>query len=736
MTGILYDFITASILSIAVTGSVFSIWPAGGLPDWYLLLPLPGTLLSVLFLHSNPRGKIILSGLFFAIAAGTVLSRGEVFLNGLTRTDLSSLWILAGSVLSVLYVRLMKHFPILRVLTFLLFIAFPSLCLLRRQALSKPAVLMILLFLVLSVIEWIQGCWKKEGDTDREKHTLLAMPFLAVLFLSLFLIQAPEKPFDWKIVRDIARDIRSTCERILQMFDHEDEWIEGEGKVGFSEESGFFSSVRSSEYEVFEVKSNTALNSRIYMSGQTFDEFDGRRWRKRDDSEQNYRMYDVLETVASVIRFSDEHMSDYLRSSSLDIEYKGIRTAHVFLPGKSLPVIRNRTAAQRGGDLWFKNKRTRTYSVDFFRMNRSYQGFEEFMNSGFTDDILLEEETMKKVRNSIQHLDLSGYDERGLIDYRNEIREVYGKDPQLSQELNAFLAELLEGAQSDYEKLKRAEAMLGAMEYTNAPGELPEEVTSPAAFADYLIFQSRRGYCTHYATAFVLIARSLGYPARYVQGYCFTTSEDGTTNVLSGTAHAWPEVYFPGKGWISFEPTPGFLILSGWKVKDPVAEQQQEEIRIAVEEEEEEEEEETEAAPTPQPGVTVIETQKKSSAFLPILSVIAFLIVFLIADLTLRRLRYGRKNDREKITYLFSRCMRILGLFGLSLRQGETLAKFACRASLKLPEERLKFIPVYEEIIYGEREITPADIERMEHDTRELFRFWLNTLRRKKEDDL
>ena len=101
----------------------------------------------------------------------------------------------------------MKRFPILRVLTFLLFIAFPSLCLLRRQALSKPAVLMILLFLVLSVIEWIQGRWKKEGDTDREKHTLLAMPafhlFSVINNYLFFLRTVPEMT---AITVDTSRD--------------------------------------------------------------------------------------------------------------------------------------------------------------------------------------------------------------------------------------------------------------------------------------------------------------------------------------------------------------------------------------------------------------------------------------------------------------------------------------------------------------------------------------------------
>jgi transglutaminase-like putative cysteine protease len=68
----------------------------------------------------------------------------------------------------------------------------------------------------------------------------------------------------------------------------------------------------------------------------------------------------------------------------------------------------------------------------------------------------------------------------------------------------------------------------------------------------------RRGYCEQFAGTFAALARSLGLPARVAIG--FTPGDlgaDGIHRVRSRHAHAWPEVWFDGLGWISFEPTPG-----------------------------------------------------------------------------------------------------------------------------------------------------------------------------------
>lgn len=68
----------------------------------------------------------------------------------------------------------------------------------------------------------------------------------------------------------------------------------------------------------------------------------------------------------------------------------------------------------------------------------------------------------------------------------------------------------------------------------------------------------RRGYCEQFAGTFAAMARSVGLPARVAVG--FTPGDlqaDGRYHVFGRNAHAWPEVWFDGIGWVSFEPTPG-----------------------------------------------------------------------------------------------------------------------------------------------------------------------------------
>ena len=78
------------------------------------------------------------------------------------------------------------------------------------------------------------------------------------------------------------------------------------------------------------------------------------------------------------------------------------------------------------------------------------------------------------------------------------------------------------------------------------------------ALVDFL--ESGVGYCEQFAGAYAAMARSLGIPARVAVGFT-PGNEDpddpGLYRVLGRHAHAWPEVYFPGTGWVAFEPTPG-----------------------------------------------------------------------------------------------------------------------------------------------------------------------------------
>ncbi|HEX6331083.1 MAG TPA: DUF3488 and transglutaminase-like domain-containing protein [Actinomycetota bacterium] len=69
---------------------------------------------------------------------------------------------------------------------------------------------------------------------------------------------------------------------------------------------------------------------------------------------------------------------------------------------------------------------------------------------------------------------------------------------------------------------------------------------------------SRRGFCQQFATAMAVLVRELGYPARVAVGFRSGTPDGGGSYVVQNLdAHAWVEVFFPGVGWLPFEPTPG-----------------------------------------------------------------------------------------------------------------------------------------------------------------------------------
>ncbi|MCW5797666.1 MAG: DUF3488 domain-containing protein [Nitrospira sp.] len=80
---------------------------------------------------------------------------------------------------------------------------------------------------------------------------------------------------------------------------------------------------------------------------------------------------------------------------------------------------------------------------------------------------------------------------------------------------------------------------------------------SPHPLEDFLLTR-KTGYCEHYATAMVVMLRSVGIPARLVTGFLATEWNEfgGYYTVRQRDAHAWVEVYFPRSGWITMDPTP------------------------------------------------------------------------------------------------------------------------------------------------------------------------------------
>ncbi|MBN1178533.1 MAG: transglutaminase domain-containing protein [Anaerolineae bacterium] len=74
---------------------------------------------------------------------------------------------------------------------------------------------------------------------------------------------------------------------------------------------------------------------------------------------------------------------------------------------------------------------------------------------------------------------------------------------------------------------------------------------------DWFLFEQQEGFCNYYASVEVVLLRAVGIPARMAAGYAQGDRQPGTNTyvVRQLHSHAWPEVYFPGVGWVEFEPT-------------------------------------------------------------------------------------------------------------------------------------------------------------------------------------
>jgi protein-glutamine gamma-glutamyltransferase len=96
---------------------------------------------------------------------------------------------------------------------------------------------------------------------------------------------------------------------------------------------------------------------------------------------------------------------------------------------------------------------------------------------------------------------------------------------------------------------------LGGFVYDEQP---PVPAANQPALAQF-VTDTRRGYCQHFAGAMALMLRYLGIPARVAAGFTSGSYDAGKHEwtVTDHEAHDWVEVYFPGWGWIPFDPTPG-----------------------------------------------------------------------------------------------------------------------------------------------------------------------------------
>ena len=126
----------------------------------------------------------------------------------------------------------------------------------------------------------------------------------------------------------------------------------------------------------------------------------------------------------------------------------------------------------------------------------------------------------------------------------------------LPQRVHDLAQELAGDLDNPYDQARTLERFLRQYPYSLDVEPAPPDVDP----VDYFLFDLQAGYCDYYASSMVVMARSLGLPARVAVGFLSQTpDENGVQTIRQSNGHSWAEVYFADYGWVEFEPTAGFV---------------------------------------------------------------------------------------------------------------------------------------------------------------------------------
>ncbi|MGN0666290.1 MAG: transglutaminase family protein [Huintestinicola sp.] len=198
-----------------------------------------------------------------------------------------------------------------------------------------------------------------------------------------------------------------------------------------------------------------------------------------------------------------------------------------------------------------------TYQLEYYDEMTSRFYWFELGGADFTDDeyeaflseiyTILSSNGEDDAANTVNEYML---DYSQAADYKDYITEY---SAHISDEIAELARTVTAGCTYDWEKATALQQYLAFGDYIyNLEYIPPEGFDTP----EYFLFESKKGTCSDFATAFTLMARSLGLNVRYTEGFSpDITSSPNRYIIRDSCSHAYPEVFIQNMGWIVFEPT-------------------------------------------------------------------------------------------------------------------------------------------------------------------------------------
>ena len=316
------------------------------------------------------------------------------------------------------------------------------------------------------------------------------------------------------------------------------------GRAGFSSSlmSGFTDNVELGE--IGEIKKNSAVVMRVQTGkpigydrlrwrGIALTTFDGKRWSSTEPNPQRLQPGDDGWIYTS----APAQKADFPGPAILyTVFLEPLATDAIFVPGKVVSLKGNFTG--EGGNSFTAIRRTYIFRDSTDTLLNPFHNYTAVRYAGIS---------RLPPRNAAKLSSAS-------TDYPSDISAIYLQLPELDPRIAELTSQITKNAQTPFDKAVAIENYLRTrftytLKLTGKPGDHP---------LAHFLFETRAGHCEYFASAMAIMLRTLGIPTREVNGFLPGEYNDlgGDYIVRASDAHSWVEVYFPGNGWQTFDPTP------------------------------------------------------------------------------------------------------------------------------------------------------------------------------------
>ncbi len=579
--------------------------------------------------------------------------------------------------------------------------------------LYRQLFLPLLLVLPSLILLFGRSYLQRTGQTGYGSWQLWCFPLVFALVLLAF-VATPRKPYAWK-----WDYLGTKVENINEFLGEYISFTKPRASYSLSQ-TGFQplgdrlgGPVQLDNEKVLQVKSPYP----IYLRGSIYNEYTGTSWKDTTNSKR-YRMDSTAwekerETIFDLnlpdpTTLSGDIYDKYVEDIEIEITTLQEGPSSLFSPNRVYDIL----SKDRWRLIPYYNSQGETFSTKNVPAQSTYILKVKYLHK-----------EIPEFRQLVNSLSARSGSEWG--DDEETLKRTFCQLPANYSKSVAQLAHFItKDYKMPYDKALALERYLRSyFVYTLTPDTPPRDKD----FVEHFL-ETKKGYCTYFASAMAVMARTLSLPARYVEGYVLPASswQTDTYEITNRHAHAWVEIFFDRIGWMTFDPSPPLSnSSSSYSAGDPqMVINPYGEFLMKLEDQYIQEGVKKDAGKEKEVGA-------QSYFFvLPFLIVMGTVLVFILLLLLFRFRPFLVSRlypQREKqVWYYFQDILRILSFTDTRLLPGETLYKYGARVDAWLVNSEgtfHKMVDILMAVQFGKQSVSADDVLTLYRFHRQLIRF-------------